>query len=138
MTPEWKSDMPNDQMTFLRGHQDGPGCLEYSWVPQGLRHHILLKGGQRQGSESDTIPHGINPSHVQVYALKLNLSFGLDNWQFPDGQPPHGTHVVRATVEVDNKQPLKATGTVYYSDGSTSPPSFRYLDEKTRDCPQQL
>jgi len=128
-----------NQMTFLRDHQDGPGCLEYSWVPQGLRHHILLKDGQREGSEKDTIPDDIKPSHVQVYALKFNLVFGLDNWQFPDGQPPHGAHVVRATIEVKNNQPLTAVGTAYYSDGTTAPPSHYPLDaDPRRECPQKL
>lgn len=123
------------QMTFIRDHQDGPGCLEYSWVPQGVRHHILLKGGQRQGSENDTIPDDLKPSHVQVYVLKLNPNFGLDNWQFPAGPPKQGTYVVRATVEVHNKQPLEAIGTVYYADGTTAS-SRRPLDEKSRECPQ--
>jgi hypothetical protein len=123
------------QMTFIRGHQDGPGCLEYSWVSQGLRHHILLKGGQREASENDTIPDDLKPSHVQVYVLKLNPNFGLDNWQFPDGPPKQGTYVVRATVEVKNKQPLEAVGTVYYEDGTTAS-SRRPLDEKSPECSQ--
>ncbi len=29
-------------MTFWRDNYSGPACLEYSWVPEGLRRNIQL------------------------------------------------------------------------------------------------
>jgi hypothetical protein len=121
-------------MKFYRDNNDGPACLEYSWVPQGLRHHILLRDGQAEGFENDTIPNDIKPSHVQVYVLSVNNRLSLENWQFPDG-PPHDTPVVLATVDVNMGQ-SEAVGTVYYADGLTAT-SRLPLDLKSRECPQK-
>jgi hypothetical protein len=122
-----------NEMKFRRDDYRGPACLEYSWVPQGLRHHILLVTGQQEGRESDSIPDTIRPSHVQVYVLTNNEKWSTEGWQFPAG-PPHATPVVRATVEV-YQQKMTVVGTVYYADG-TSASYEQPLEPVARKCPQ--
>ena len=84
-------------MKFWRDDYSRPACLEYSWVPEGLRHTILLAPGQQEGSRTDPISD--NPSHVQVYMLDNNNQVSAEMRQFPSG-PPHNTPVDGATVEV--------------------------------------
>ena len=69
-------------MTFWRDDSSRPACLEYSWVPEGLRHTIQLDSGQREGSETDTISDELNPSHVQVYRLNAFEAASTENGSF--------------------------------------------------------
>src|SRR5580692_4060470 len=104
-------------MKFWRDVYNRPGCLEYSWVPEGRRRVILLEAGQQEGARTDPIAAGLKPSHVQVYSL-TNGIHSTEGWQFPPG-PPHLTPVVSARVEVFESR-MEVVGTVYYADGSTA------------------
>jgi hypothetical protein len=120
-------------MRFWRDDYIGPACLEYSWVPEGLRHTILLTPGQQEGSQTDSISDDLNPSHVQVYRLDNNNMVSTEMWQFPTG-PPHTAPVDGATVEV-YQQRLEVVGTVHYADG-TSAYDTHSLDSFPRPCPE--
>lgn len=120
-------------MTFRRDDSSGPGCLEYSYVPEGKRHLIRLGPGQKEGKSIDSIPEGLKPSHVQVYRLDNNLKVSTEMWQFPPG-PPHATPIAEAGVVVEQLRRL-ALGYVKYEDGSTASDSHP-LDPISRPCPQ--
>ena len=117
-------------MTFSRSDYARQACLEYSWVPQGKRHTILLLPGEKKKSQTDEIAES-KPSRVQIYSLSNNDQAGLKMWQFPPG-PPHATPVVRAAVEVNNKE---VVGTVYYQDGSSASDKHQ-LDVGAIKCPE--
>ena len=106
-------------MRFVRDVFTGPACLEYSWVPEGKRHTILLDPGQPEGFRTDPIADDIHPSFVQVYRLSNNQRTSLEMWQFPKGPPPHGSDVDRAEVEV-HESTMEAVGTVFYTDGTSA------------------
>jgi hypothetical protein len=120
-------------MTFWRDDSSGPACLEYSWVPEGLRHTIQLDSGQREGSETDTISDELNPSHVQVYRLNNFEGASTEKWQFPDG-PPHALPVGSAKIDVFQSREV-VVGIVIYTD-STNAASARVLDSFPRPCPE--
>ena len=117
-------------MTYSRDDYAKQACLEYSWVPQGKRHTIRLLSGEKKKSRTDAIAMS-RPSHVQIYSLSNNNQAGLKMWQFPPG-PPHATPVVRATVEVNDKE---VVGTVYYRDGSSASDKHQ-LDVGAIKCPE--
>jgi hypothetical protein len=121
------------EMTYRRDVYNGHACLEYSWVPEGRRHTILLEPGQQEGRRSDPVSGDEGPSHVQVYVLTNELH-STGGWQFPPG-PPHPTPVVTALVVVSEEN-MDAKGTVYYADGSKSEPQPQKLDELPRECPE--
>ena len=120
-------------MKFRRDKFTGPACLEYSWVPEGKRHVILLRPGQQEGSRTDQIPDTLKPSHVQVYRLDNNKEVSAEQWQFPPG-PPHPAPVASASVEVHQLQ-MEAVGTVYYTDGTIATGKHP-LDPMSRPCPE--
>jgi hypothetical protein len=120
-------------MKFWRDAYQDAACLEYSWVPQGIRHTILLQPGVQEGSSTNPMPDEIEPSHVQVYTLNNNNNVSTAMWQFPPG-PPHGSPVVRASVEVFEAN-AEAIGTVYYADGSSVSDKHK-LDRKPIKCPE--
>src|ERR1039458_6094077 len=74
------------EMTYWRDIYNGHACLEYSWVPEGHRHTILLNAGQQESRRSDPTSEGLRPSHVQVYVLTNDLH-STEGWQFPPGVP---------------------------------------------------
>jgi hypothetical protein len=121
-------------MTFLRDVYDSHACLEYSWVPEGLRHHILLNPGQQQGDKTDPIASGVNPSGIQIYVLNNNDRVSLEIPYFPKGAP-HGVILQSAIVEV-LEQRMEVVGTAYYADGSVVKQNL-VLEPKGRPCPQQ-
>ena len=120
-------------MTFWRDVYTGPGCLEYSWVPEGKRHTIHLLPGQQEGSETDTIPDDLKPSHVQVYRLNNDDHVSADMWQFPPG-PPHVLPVAGAKVDVFQAR-VEVVGVVHYTDGTTAA-GADVLDMFPRPCPE--
>jgi hypothetical protein len=120
------------EMTYWRDVYNGHACLEYSWVPEGRRHTILLEPGQQEICRSDPFPGDFSASHVQVYALTNDLH-STAGWQFPPG-PPHATPVVRALVQVFEEK-MEVIGTTYYADGSTATQNQK-LDELPRKCPE--
>lgn len=120
-------------MKFWRDDYSGPACLEYSWVPEGVRRVIQLPPGQQAGDRTDPIADDLDPSHVQVYRLDNNTRVSTEQWQFPPG-PPYSAPVDGATVEVYQAR-LEAVGTVHYADGSTAADTRR-LDPIPRPCPE--
>ncbi len=120
-------------MKFRRDQFAGPGCLEYSWVPEGVRRTILLNPGKQEGSRTDAIADDLNPSHVQVYRLNNNDMVSTEMWQFPPG-PPYEYPVDGAFVEVIQDKML-AIGTVHFSDGATASDTHE-LDPFPRACPE--
>ena len=46
-----------------------PRALEYSYVPEGKRRTILLRAGQQEHIQIDTVPDDLEASHVQVYTF---------------------------------------------------------------------
>lgn len=109
--------MAEQQMTmiFWRDVYDGPGSLEYSWVPQGIRRDIRLGVDEQEGSRSDPAPSDV--SHVQVYKL-TNGRLGITNWQFPPG-PPYRAPVIAALIQV-LEQRKEVIGIVHYADGTSA------------------
>lgn len=120
------------EMRFWRDDTKEKACLEYSYVPQGLRRHILLEPGQQELVRKDSIPAELNPSHVQVYALK-NGNTGVFMAQFPAG-PPQPTVLIAARVFVVSAGD-QATATAEFAGGSSLYTTYRL---KTTDlpCPQ--
>ena len=43
-------------MVFSVDNKDGRACIEYSWVPTGQRHSIVLPGNTDAGSQTDRAP----------------------------------------------------------------------------------
>jgi hypothetical protein len=121
------------KMTFWRDDYKGPACLEYSWVPEGKRHTILLPPGQQEGSATDSIPDDLDPSQVQVYRLTNNEKVSLDMWQFPPG-PPHPLPVEGAKVDVFQLRE-EVVGVVRYTDATTAA-GAAVLDNYPRPCPE--
>ena len=132
-TSQAKGSTNGVTMTFRREDYRGRGCLEYSWVPEGKRHDIVLAAGEATDSEHDHVPQDIHPSHVQVYAL-TNGKMTSPPWQFPPG-PPSAHEIVSATVVVAASG--KVTGTVEYVDGRHTSGNTR-LDGIWRKCPTGL
>ncbi|GMQ96816.1 MAG: hypothetical protein BMS9Abin15_0497 [Gammaproteobacteria bacterium] len=42
-------------MTFWRDDYSESACLEYSWVPEGLRRNIQLMPGQQEDTSTDSV-----------------------------------------------------------------------------------
>ena len=93
----------------------------------------MLRPGEQEKTETDSIPDTIKPSHVQVYRLVTNLKVSTEKWQFPSG-PPHGTPLVAGKVEVFTRR-LEANGNVAYADGTTASDKHK-LDPFPRPCPE--
>jgi hypothetical protein len=126
-----EKETPKVTMKFSRDVYSGAACLEYSWVPQGKRHTIQLLPGKKEDTQTDSVSADTNPSHVQMYSLSNNQKVGLKMWQFPPG-PPRSTPVIRATIEVTDKE---VVGTVYYLDGSSASDKHQ-LDPAAPKCPE--
>lgn len=122
-------------MDFWRDDYIDGACLEYSYVPEGKRRTLLLKPGQQEAIQTDTVPDDLKPSHLQVYTLTNNGVVSLDMWQFPPG-PPHVLPVVGAQVSVLQGR-MVAAGTVTYADATVDSGSAP-LDLYSRPCPQDL
>ena len=120
-------------MKFLRDEASGPACLEYSWVPEGVRNVIRLGPGQKEGMRPSSIPDDVKPSQVQVYVLSNNARESVANWQFPPG-PPYVDPVDGATVVVSQEQ-MKVVGTVHYTN-NTMASDTQPLEPISRPCPQ--
>jgi hypothetical protein len=121
-------------MVFWRDKYEGPGCLEYSWVPEGVRHYINLRPGTQQGSSSDTIDDELNPSHVQVYVATNSGEVSIEMWQFPSG-PPKASPIVSAQVLLFEGAG-RIVGAAFYEDGTIAADVAK-LDPNGRDCPQR-
>jgi hypothetical protein len=119
-------------MKFRRDDDHGPACLEYSWVPEGKRHTILLKPGQADGSRTDLISDDLNPSFAQVYSLSNGVC-STEGWQFPPGSP-YSAPVDGAGVDVC-QQEMQVIGAVRYEDGTTAR-GTQPLEAIARPCPQ--
>lgn len=118
-------------MEFWRVAYEGTACLEYSWVPAGLRRVIVLSPGQQEGVSHDTVE--VEPSHVQVYVTTNEAPLAsLVKWQFPPGGP-HTAPIVRARVELHTIE-MVARGTVWFKDG-TSVTDSKPLEHVPRPCP---
>jgi hypothetical protein len=120
-------------MVFRRDNHADVGCLEYSWVPEGVRQLLLLKEGEQDGSQNTAGADEV--SHVQVYRL-VNDGVGIGNastWQFPPG-PPYAFPVVGAVVQV-LQDAMRVIGTVEYEDGTTAHASYS-LQIHPLACPE--
>jgi hypothetical protein len=122
-------------MDFWRDDHTGPACLEYSYVPEGKRRTILLRPGQQETTQTDTVPDGLKASQVQVYTLTNNGEVSLAMWQFPPGQP-YALPVVGAQVSVLQER-MVAAGMVTYSDLTVNC-GCAPLDRYSRPCPQDM
>ena len=124
------------QITMVLWRDDfaGSGCLEYSWIPEGLRHNLKLEPGIQQGKSTDSIDYDLNPSQVQVYVASNNDAVSIEMWQFPSG-PPKSSPVVSALIVLFEKASL-IVGTVFYADGTTAS-ALAELDPHRRVCPQE-
>jgi hypothetical protein len=122
-------------MDFWRDDSVDRACLEYSYVPEGKRRTLLLKPGQQEAIQTDTVPDDLEPSQVQVYTLTNNGAVSLDMWQFPPG-PPHALPVVSAQVSVLQER-MVAAGMVTYSDSTVNSGSAP-LHPYSRPCPQDV
>ena len=120
-------------MDFWRDEYAGPACLEYSYVPEGKRRTILLRAGQQEHIQIDTVPDDLEASHVQVYTLTNNDAVSLAMWQFPAGAP-YILPVKGAQVSVLQERML-AAGMVTYTDETVNSGSAP-LDPYPRPCPQ--
>ncbi len=123
----------NIEMTFARDAYEQSACLEYSWIPEGARHAILLDRRQPKGNQIDSIGDDLYPSHVQVYTLDNNQQSSIAMWQFPENSRP-GSPVVRASVELFEEL-MEVVGTVHYADGSSATDKQK-LDKFSRKCPE--
>jgi hypothetical protein len=121
-------------MKFWRDKYEGSGCLEYSWIPEGLRHNLNLLPRIQEGSSTDSIDDDLNPSHVQVYVASNNDAVSIEMWQFPSG-PPKTSPVVSALILLFEEANL-IVGTVFYGDGTIGS-EFAKLDRYGRVCPQE-
>lgn len=117
-------------LVFWRDDDDGPACIEYSWVPEGKRRVILLSAQQDEGSRTDPVLD--NVSHVQLYRL-ASTGRGADSWQFPPGTP-RSSPVIYATVEVFHSRG-ELVGTVHYADGVSRTDTFP-LKTSALPCPE--
>jgi hypothetical protein len=122
-------------MDFWRDDYADGACLEYSYVSEGKRRTLLLKPGQQEAIQTDTVPDDLKPSHVQVYTLTNNGVVSLDMWQFPPG-PPYALAVVSAQVSVLQER-MVAAGMVTYADLTVNSGSAP-LDKYSRPCPQDV
>lgn len=120
-------------MVFWRDKYKGPGCLEYSWVPEGHRRYISLRPGTQQGSSTDTIDDTLDPSHVQVYVATNSDEVSVEMVQFPSA--PHKSPIVSAQVLLFEEAKLMV-GTVFYFDGAIASDMIK-LDPHGRNCPQR-
>jgi hypothetical protein len=101
----------NVVMNFTRDATGGPACLQYSWVPTGQRHNILLRPGQLADSQPLTLSS--NAALVQICRLTNNAVGTHDeNWNFP--MPAPGPAATGALVSITGG---KATLTVHYANG---------------------
>ena len=121
-------------MVFWRDKCTGTGCLEYSWIPEGLRHNLKLLPGMLEDKSIDSINDDLNPSHVQVYVTSNNDAASVEMWQFPSG-PPVASPIAAALVEIFERR-NQIIGTVYYDDG-TMASAWTKLDPSGRVCPQE-
>jgi hypothetical protein len=117
-------------MVFWRDIYDGPACVEYSWVPQGIRRVIQLNPKEDEGARADATNADV--SHVQVYRLTSN-GRGADGWQFPPG-PPYTSPVIYAAIELSEQQ-MEVVGTVHYADGTSKRDTYP-LKERAMPCPE--
>lgn len=122
------------RMSFWRDNYKGPGCLEYSWIPEGVRRNINLDPGIQEGYSNDTVDDELNPSHVQVYVATNNDSASIEMWQFPAG-PPKKSPIASAVV-LFFEEANRIVGVAFYEDGSIGADSAK-LDAYGRPCPQQ-
>lgn len=122
-------------MVFWRDKYKGPGCLEYSWIPEGRRHYINLMPGTQQGSSTDTVDDNLNASHVHVYVATNSGEVSIEMWQFPSTPPPKGSPIVSAQVLLFEEAKL-IVGTAFYADGTIASDVAK-LDLNGRPCPQR-
>jgi len=113
-------------LTFLRDDGNPPACIEYSWVPTGIRHHIQLSPGEVQDSQTADYQSATN---VQVYVLTQGDD-SAENWQLPSVGEKEILHAVIAV----SQRARKVTGTVFYSDASSSVHTVALKFERRR-CP---
>lgn len=120
-------------MKFWRDDYTGPACLEYSWVPQGIRRTIYLEPGQQYDTRTDDVPDDLDATLVQVYRLNNNDAVSTEMWNFVLPPPPPPT-LSAASVEVFQHNKY-AVGTVHYANGTTATDN-RPLDPYPRPCPE--
>jgi hypothetical protein len=129
-------------MEFWRDSYSGPGCIEYSWVPEGHRNDIELAPGQIEGVGGGP---GIPATLVQVYVANNvdgPTAVSVQEWQFPSHfSPPPNNYLYRARVEIFQRQ-NKIVGTAWYVDPNTHIPTkvveIATLDAIARRCPTGL
>ncbi|MCC6153638.1 MAG: hypothetical protein IT367_07755 [Candidatus Hydrogenedentes bacterium] len=120
------------RMKFWRDDYSNCGCLEYSYVPQGFRRVIRLVGSQQDGTCTDVLPDGTNPSLVQVYTLNNNNRAGTAMWMFPAA--PYNGVIESVSVEV-LQATMVAIGKVYYADGHIET-DIHQLNNHPPHCPE--
>ena len=120
-------------MVFWRDNKKGPACLEYSWVPEGLRHNLNLPPGIQQDNSTDLIADELNPSNVQVYVANNNDAVSIEMWHFP-ASPPKAGPIVSALILLFEQANL-IVGTAFYGDGTVAS-ELAKLDAYGRVCPQ--
>ena len=121
-------------MVFWRDKYEGPGCLEYSWIPEGQRRNLNLPPGIQQDSSTDSISDDLNPSNVQVYVASNNDAVSIEMWQFPS-RPSQSGPIVSALILIF-EEANRIVGTAFYADGTVASEMAK-LDTFGRPCPQE-
>jgi hypothetical protein len=121
------------EMVFWRDDDEGSGCLEYSWVPTGRRHHISLAGGIQEESETDSVEDGTEITNVQVYVATNDNEVNIEMWQFP----AVGKLVIaKSRVEIFQRR-REIVGTAYFVDGTVATYT-EILQTGGKKCPTGL
>jgi hypothetical protein len=117
---------------FARDDNKGIGCLEYSWVPEGVRHTIRIHNGEAVVVQNDSLPDDLRPLNVQVHRLSNDNEISTAMWQFP--ALSEGLNIVHAAVEI-SVESHQCVGIVYYGNGSKASYTHQ-LDPYPRPCPE--
>ena len=125
-------------LVFRRDDDFLRGCIEFSWVPTGMRRQIILPPGVPQGVDSFSYPFDPHaPSVLQIYVLNNDgkggpLSFGGGN--FPPGTGTASPIVVALAEVFAGQHALRLTFDC--EDGSIFQ-NWVPLDKMPRMCPMQ-
>lgn len=124
-------------LVFRRDDATGPGCIEFSWLPTGMRRHIILPPGDPQGIDEFTYQFAPgDPQIVQIYVLNNDGHAGplsIEGVQYPPGTGTTSP-IVLAFFEVFSTQRVLRM-TFNCADGSTVQ-NWAQLEPMLRQCPQ--
>lgn len=126
--------MPVIEIELSRGDPTGRACLEYSYIPQGLRRTLWLNPGIPMDRRPDSLPPGLHPTHVHIHTLDNHQQTSTATWQLPPG-PAHPSPIADVSVHLDLVRAV-AIATLVYTDGHKVTDE-RALDPFGRECPDR-